>query len=118
MTRPKGSTSGERLRSLRVGLGVSREGLARSSGVSASSLQRWERRGLEASRLLDVVRVAWALGVSAAELVPALAADPLRPGAVQLRQAQGDEARRLVRDLRAQVAARLDRPGRGKASTH
>ena len=104
MTRPKPSSSGERLRSLRVGLGVSREGLARSSGVSASSLQRWEANGLESARLLDLVRVAWALGVSPAELVPALGADPLRPGFVQERAAEGVEAGELVAELRRRLA--------------
>lgn len=104
MTGADRSRSGDRLRELRLGLGVSRVALVRRSGVSARTLQRWEARGLESARVLDVVRVAWALGVPAVELVPALAADPLRPGFAQDRAAEDDRAADLVAGLRAQVA--------------
>ena len=59
---------GQRIRSLRQGLGLSQEALALESGVSRNMLIQveWGQRGILAERLGDIAEV---LGVSAGDLL-------------------------------------------------
>lgn len=82
--------SGDALRSLRQSAGVSQLALSRASGVGLRSLCRWEAHGLERVAVLDLVRLAWALGVAPSELVPALSRRPRGGGGLVV---EADQAR-------------------------
>ncbi len=69
--------------------GLRREEIAARSGCSLRTVARIERGQLDGVKLLTLVRIAYAVGVRPADLVPALALDPPAPGLIQARAKTG-----------------------------
>ena len=81
-----------RLAELRAAHGLRLEEVAAASGCGERTLRRLEAGELAGAKALTLMRVAFAVGVSVAELVPAFAASPPRPGLIQRQAARHDAA--------------------------
>lgn len=82
-----------RLAELRALHGLRLDDVAVASGCSERTLRRLESGDLTNSRLLTLVRVAFAMGVTVVELVPALGAEPPRAGLIQTRTRDVERSR-------------------------
>ena len=64
------------IKKMRLALQVSQPELSVAAGVSLASVQRLDRGDVASCTVAVVCRIAWALGVSTAEMVPGLGAPP------------------------------------------
>ena len=94
-----------RAEELRAAHGLRLEEVAAASGCGERTLRRLEAGELAGAKALTLMRVAFAVGVSVAELVPALAVEPPRPGLIQRKAARSEAAVAELERRRRRVAS-------------